>query len=345
MDTLTITRPDDFHLHLRDGSALASIAGDSARQFARAIIMPNLHPPVTTVAQALDYRQRIHAALPSGSGFEALMTLYLTDNTTADEINRLNDSPYVHAVKYYPAGATTNSDQGVSDITNVYAVLEAMEALGVPLLIHGEVTGTQVDSFDREQVFIDKVLAPLMQRYSRLKIVLEHITTAEAVEFITNGPETIAATITPQHLLYNRNALFAGGLRPHHYCLPVLKREHHRQAVVAAATGGHPRFFLGTDSAPHARAAKESACGCAGIYSAHCALELYAEIFEEAGRLDTFEQFASFNGADFYGLPRNSGTVTLVKTEWTVPASLPFMGTELVPLRAGELCRWRLGPV
>jgi len=342
MDTLTITRPDDFHLHLRDGAELASIAGDSARQFARAVIMPNLKPPVTTVDQAMAYRKRVIAALPAGSTFEPLMTLYLTGNTTAGDIHALAENPFIHAVKYYPAGATTHSDEGVTRVEQVYHVLEVMEELGVPLLMHGEVTDPAIDLYDREPVFIDTVLEPLSRRFSRLKMVLEHISTGSAVDFIMQGPETIAATITPQHLLYNRNAMFDGGLRPHYYCLPVLKRETHRQAVMRAAVSGHPRFFLGTDSAPHGRAAKESVCGCAGIYSAHNALELYAEIFEESGNLDKLEQFSGFNGADFYGLPRNEGTITLVRQEWQVPESLPFAGSELVPLRAGEKCRWML---
>jgi dihydroorotase len=342
MDTLTIIRPDDLHLHLRDGPALQSVVADSARQFARAMIMPNLSPPVTTVAQALAYRDRIRGCLPEGSTFEPLMTLYLTDNTPLEEVRAIADSDDVYAVKYYPAGATTNSDRGVTDIKNVYPVLEKMQELKVPLLVHGETTSPDVDTFDREQVFIDRVLTPLLDKFPGLKLVLEHITTEQAVQFVTNAPDTIAATITPQHLLYNRNALFAKGLRPHYYCLPVLKREHHRRAVVGAAVSGHPRFFLGTDSAPHARSAKESACGCAGIYSAHSAIELYAELFETEGKLPHLEQFASINGARFYGLPQNQDTITLEKKDWRIPESLPFADTEIVPLRAGELCHWKL---
>jgi len=345
METLTITRPDDLHLHLRDGKALESIIGDTARQFARATIMPNLKPPVTTVKQAVLYRQRILNCLPAGSRFEPLMTLYLTDNTPVDEITAIASSDHVYAVKYYPAGATTNADQGVTKLENVYPVLEKMQELDVPLLVHGEITDANVDSFDREKVFIDKVLGPLTQRLPGLKIVFEHITTEQAVQFVSAGTGTIAATITPQHLLYNRNSLFNKGLRPHYYCLPVLKREDHRQAVVKAAISGDPRFFLGTDSAPHAKAAKESDCGCAGIYSAHSAIELYAEVFETEGCLDRLEQFASINGAKFYGLPQNQGAITLEKRDWRVPASLPFADTELVPLRAGELCHWKLKSV
>jgi dihydroorotase len=342
MQTLTITRPDDFHLHLRDGAALAGVVGDSARRFARAIIMPNLKPPVTTVAEALAYRQRILDALPGGTALQPLMTLYLTEQTTRQEILAAAASEHVHAVKYYPAGATTYSGAGVSDLEKVYPVLEQMEESGLPLLLHGEVTDARVDIFDRESVFIDVVLLPLQQRYPGLKIVFEHITTLQAVQCVMNGPDTLAATITPQHLLCNRNDLFRGGLRPHYYCLPVLKREPHRQAVLDIATGGHPRFFLGTDSAPHARSTKESACGCAGIYSAHAAIELYAQAFEAAGALDRLEAFAAFHGADFYGLPRNTGTITLRREEWTLPASLPFGDDEVVPLHAGEACSWQL---
>ena len=342
MDTLTIIRPDDLHLHLRDGAALASVIAPTARQFARAIVMPNLNPPVTTVEQALAYRKRILEALPPDSHFEPLMTLYLTDNTSADEIDAVADSEFVHALKYYPAGATTNSDRGVTDIHKVYKVLERMEQRGVPLLVHGEVTDPAVDTFDREQVFIDQVLVPLLKRFTALKLVFEHITTAQAAQFVGQGPENIAATITPQHLLYNRNSLFKGGLRPHMYCLPVLKREQHRQAVVQAATGGNPRFFLGTDSAPHARSTKETACGCAGIYSAPCAIELYAEVFDTTGCLDRLEAFASLNGARFYGLPVNRQKITLARQQWEIPASLPFADGEIVPLRAGETCQWKL---
>jgi len=342
METLTITRPDDFHLHLRDGKALESVIGDSARQFARAIIMPNLSPPVITVEQALAYRRRILQCLPEDSAFEPLMTLYLTDNTPLEELRAIADSEHVYAIKYYPAGATTNSDRGVTDIKKVYAVLEKMQELNIPLLVHGETTSPHVDSFDREQVFIDTILVPLLDIFTGLKVVLEHITTEQAVQFVSNAPDTVAATITPQHLLYNRNILFDKGLRPHYYCLPVLKREHHRQAVVSAAVSGNPHFFLGTDSAPHARSAKESACGCAGIYSAHSAIELYAELFEQEGKLQQLEKFASINGAAYYGLPRNQDTITLDKTEWKIPETLPFIDTEIVPLRAGEVCRWKL---
>ena len=342
MKVLTLTRPDDMHLHLRDGTALAAVVASSARRFARAVIMPNLQPPVATIDQALAYRQRILAALPEGLNFEPLMTLYLTDNTVPAEIKRLAGHASVRAVKYYPAGATFNADRGVTAIAKVYPVLEAMAAAGVPLLMHGEVTDPGVDIFDREQVFIDTILDPLLRLFPGLRIVFEHITTQEAVRYIEQGPVTLAATITPQHLLYNRNAMFNQGLRPHTYCLPVLKREVHRLALVAAATGGNPRFFLGTDSAPHARSAKESACGCAGIYSAPVALEIYAEVFAQAGALDRLEAFASQHGADFYGLPRNNGTITLQQTDWTIPATLPYPDDSIIPLRAGEICRWRL---
>ena len=342
MDTLTIIRPDDFHLHLRDGEALSSVVGATARQFARAVIMPNLNPPVTTVQQAIAYRSRILAALPSGNQFDPLMTLYLTDNTSLDEVKRVADSEHVHALKYYPAGATTNSDRGVTDILKVYPVIEKMAQLGVPLLVHGETMDPAVDTFDREKVFIDRVLIPLLKQFTHLKLVFEHITTSQAVQFVTDLSANIAATITPQHLLYNRNSLFNRGLRPHFYCLPVLKREQHRLAVVRAAISGNPRFFLGTDSAPHAKAAKENACGCAGIYSAPCAIELYAEVFESAGCLDKLEGFASKFGARFYGLPENTDTIKLVKQDWTVSESLPFADSEIIPLRAGELCHWKM---
>jgi dihydroorotase len=342
MDSLTIIRPDDFHLHLRDGAAMKSVVTDSARQFARAVIMPNLNPPVTTVALALSYRDRILESLPDSVKFEPLMTLYLTDNTDVKDIESVVSSGHVHAVKYYPAGATTNSDQGVTDIENVYPVLEKMQESGVPLLVHGEVTDPLVDSFDREAVFIDTVLAPLLDRFNDLKVVLEHITTEQAVQFILNSPDTVAATITPQHIMFNRNRLFEKGLHPHDYCRPVLKREHHRNAVLNAAVSGHPGFFLGTDSAPHARHEKESHCGCAGIYSAHSALEFYAGIFEESKSLDRLEQFASINGASFYGLPHNPGTVTLVKQAWVIPKVLPFGNDEVVPLMAGEKIYWKL---
>ncbi|HYW93407.1 MAG TPA: dihydroorotase [Gammaproteobacteria bacterium] len=339
---ITLTAPDDWHLHLRDGRAMADVVAASARRFCRAIVMPNLRPPVTTTRSARDYRERIFAALPAGADFEPLMTLYLTDNTDPGQVRRARDSGIVQAVKLYPAGATTNSDSGVTDLSRVDRVLETMSRLGMPLLVHGEVTGAGVDVFDRERVFIDNVLAPLRERHPELPVVLEHITTADAAQFVREAPGRIAATITPHHLLYNRNALFAGGLRPHLYCLPVLKRERHRQALVAAATSGNPRFFLGTDSAPHAAGAKESACGCAGIYSAHAAIELYAEVFERADALDRLEAFASLHGPDFYGLPRNSASITLRREDWTVPETLPFGDERLVPLRAGERVGWKL---
>jgi len=342
MNELTITRPDDMHLHLRDGAALASVVGASAQRFARAIIMPNLQPPVTTVAEALAYRRRILECLPADSRFDPLMTLYLTDNTSPDEIGRILESPHVHAVKYYPAGATFNADRGITSIEKVYPVIERMAESGIPLLMHGEVTDVGVDIYDREQVFIDTVLDPLLGRFPNLRTVFEHITTSQAVQYVEQGPDNLAATITPQHLLYNRNALFHGGLQPHYYCLPVLKREQDRQALVTAATGGNPRFFLGTDSAPHARSAKESACGCAGIYSAPAALEICAELFERAGALDRLEEFAAGHGADFYGLLRNSGRIKLVKSDWTIPTTLPFDKEVIIPLRAGEICSWQI---
>jgi dihydroorotase len=339
---LVMTRPDDWHLHLRDGAHMHSVLADSARRFGRAIVMPNLRPPVTTVEMALAYRSRILQALPPGSRFDPLMTLYLTDNTSPVEIAWAKASGAVHGVKLYPAGATTNSDSGVTDIGQCHAALEAMEKNDLPLLVHGEVTDAQVDVFDREKVFIERTLAPLVGRFPGLRVVLEHVTTRDGVAFVEAASGKVAATLTAHHLLLNRNAMFVGGLRPHHYCLPVLKREEHRQALVAAATGGNPKFFLGTDSAPHVKGAKEAACGCAGIYTAHAALELYAEAFEQAGVLDKLEAFASFHGADFYGLPRNTDTVTLVKESWAAPAELPFGGETLVPLRAGESVAWRL---
>ena len=340
---ISLIRPDDWHLHLRDGEALKAVAAHSARQFARAIIMPNLRPPVTTVAAAAEYRQRILAALPAGSDFEPLMTLYLTDNTPADEIRRAADSGFVKAVKLYPAGATTNSDAGVTDLAKCDAALAEMERCGMPLLMHGEVTDPAVDVFDRESVFIDTVMQPLLRRRPGLRVVFEHITTRAAAEFVAAAGDNVAATITAHHLLYNRNAIFSGGVRPHYYCLPVLKREIHRQALVRAATSGSRKFFLGTDSAPHARHTKEAPCGCAGCYTALAALALYAEAFDLAGALDRFEAFASFNGADFYRLPRNTGTLTLEKTSWTLPATLPYGdGSELVPLRAGETVHWKI---
>lgn len=339
--TLTITRPDDWHLHLRDGAALAAVLPDTARQFARAIVMPNLKPPVTTVAQAEAYRARILAALPAGLTFEPLMTLYLTDNTQADEIVAAKASGFVHAVKLYPAGATTNSDAGVTDIRRCSTALEAMQRVGLPLLVHGEVTDSEIDLFDREAVFIERVMTPLRRDFPGLKVVFEHITTKDAADYVREAEGPIGATITAHHLLYNRNAIFIGGIRPHYYCLPVLKRETHRQALVAAAVSGSPRFFLGTDSAPHARGLKEHACGCAGCYTALHAMELYAEAFDAAGALDKLEGFASFHGPDFYGLPRNTGTLTLRREPWQLPESLPYGETELVPLRGGETLQWK----
>ncbi|MSQ89750.1 MAG: dihydroorotase [Betaproteobacteria bacterium] len=342
MDRISITRPDDWHLHLRDGQAMASVLADTARRFGRAIIMPNLKPPVCTTQQALHYRERILGELPEGASFDPLMTLYLTDDTPPEEIVRAKLSGQVHGVKYYPAGATTHSDAGVTRISRCFLTLEKMEQLGLPLLIHGEVTDPLVDVFDREKAFVDEVLGPIVERFSSLKVVLEHITTRDAVQYVEVTGPNLAATITPQHLLLNRNALFLGGIRPHHYCLPVLKREEHREALVAAAISGNPKFFLGTDSAPHSRATKETACGCAGVYSAHAAIELYATAFEEAGALDKLEGFASHFGADFYGLPRNQDTLTLLRQEWRVPQILRFGGEELVPLRAGETIPWKL---
>ncbi|MBP0627437.1 dihydroorotase [Cupriavidus sp. AcVe19-1a] len=338
---LTITRPDDWHLHLRDGAALAAVLPDTARQFARAIIMPNLKPPVTTVEQAQAYRARILAALPAGMQFEPLMTLYLTDNTSPEEIVAAKASGFVHGVKLYPAGATTNSDAGVTDIRRCYAALEAMQREGLPLQVHGEVTDPAIDIFDREAVFIDQVMTPLRRDMPELKVVFEHITTKEAAQYVLEASGPVGATITAHHLLYNRNAIFTGGIRPHYYCLPVLKRETHREALVAAATSGNPRFFLGTDSAPHARGLKEHACGCAGCYTALHAMELYAEAFDAAGALDKLEAFASVNGPAFYGLPRNTGTLTLEREDWQLPAELPYGDTTLVPLRGGETLRWK----
>ena len=339
---LKLTRPDDWHLHLRDGSLMHSVLPDTAHQFARAIIMPNLRPPVTTTEQAQAYRARILAALPVGSHFEPLMTLYLTDNTTAKEIRTAKQSGIVHAVKYYPAGATTNSDSGVTDIRKTYPALEEMQRCGMPLLMHGEVTDAAIDVFDREAVFIARVLQPLLRDLPDLRVVFEHISTIDATEFVKSAPDNIAATITAHHLLYNRNAMLIGGIHPHYYCLPVLKRETHRETLLAAATSGNKKFFLGTDSAPHAQPTKESACGCAGIYTAHTAIELYAEVFEQAGALDKLEGFASFYGADFYRLPRNAHSVTLRKQEWQVPATVGFGEHQLVPLRANEIVKWKL---
>ncbi|MGG7055905.1 dihydroorotase [Nitrosomonas sp. ANs5] len=341
---LTLIRPDDWHLHLRDGRAMQAVLPDTARRFARAIIMPNLKPPVTTTEQAVAYYARILSALPDelSGRFQPLMTLYLTDSTPPTEIERAKMSGVVHAVKLYPAGATTHSDAGVTDITRCYPVLEMMERHDMPLLVHGEVVDPEVDIFDREKVFIERVLIPLMQRFPELRIVFEHITTRDAVDFVQSASSHIAATITAHHLLLNRNALLAGGLHPHHYCLPVLKREVHRRALLSAATNGSRKFFLGTDSAPHPRSDKESACGCAGIYSAHAAIEIYAQIFEQAGKLDRLEAFASFHGPDFYRLPRNQDRVSLVKESWRIPQQLEYANDTLVPLGAGEMLEWKL---
>jgi dihydroorotase len=338
---LTLTRPDDWHLHVRDGDALATVVPHTAAQFARAIIMPNLKPPVTTAAQALGYAKRIRAAVPAGVAFEPLMTLYLTDNLPADEIKRAKDAGVV-ACKLYPAGATTNSDAGVTDLRKTYKTLEAMQREGLLLLVHGEVTSPEIDLFDREAVFIDTQLVPLRKDFPELKIVFEHITTKEAAQYVTDADRFTGATITAHHLLYNRNAIFIGGVRPHYYCLPVLKRETHRLALVQAATGGSAKFFLGTDSAPHPAHLKEHASGCAGCYTAHAAMEMYAEAFDSVGALDQLEAFASFNGADFYGLPRNTTTITLKREAWTPPESFPFGQAELKPLRSGEALPWRL---
>ncbi|OAP88619.1 dihydroorotase [Acidithiobacillus ferrooxidans] len=342
MKRLTLIRPDDWHLHLRDGAMMAAVLPDTARRFARAIVMPNLQPPITTVDLAHAYRDRILAALPADMRFDPLMTLYLTDNMPVSEIAKAKNSGFVQAVKYYPAGATTHSEHGVTDLKRAYSVLAAMEKQDLPLLMHGEVIDPSVDVFDREAVFIDRHLMPLTRDFPGLRMVLEHITTRAAVEFVRQAPNTVAATITAHHLLLNRNALFEGGLQAHHYCLPLLKRETQRAALVAAATSGNPKFFLGTDSAPHPRQAKESACGCAGIYTAHAAMELYTEIFERAGALDQLEAFASFHGPDFYRLPRNRDTLTLEQQSWTVPEELHFGKDTVVPLRAGEMITWRV---
>jgi len=342
MDELTITRPDDWHLHVRDDAALNTVVPHTAAQFARAIIMPNLKPPVTTVEQAEAYRQRILAAVPEGTAFDPLMTLYLTDNTPAEEIIKASKSDFVHAVKYYPAGATTHSDAGVSKLENVFDTLAVMEEQDVPLLVHGETTDEATDVFDREKAFIHRQLAPIIEQFPKLRVVFEHITTLDAVDFIMEAGENVGATITAHHLLMNRNSMFDGGIRPHHYCLPVLKHERHRTTLLEAATSGHARFFLGTDSAPHSRASKESACGCAGIYSAHAAMALYAEAFEMMGRLDRLEAFASHYGADFYRLPRNTDTLTLIKESWQVPDSFVFGDDSLIPLRAGEQIHWKV---
>jgi len=341
MHRLTFIRPDDWHLHLRDGANMPSIVSATARCFARAIVMPNLKPPITTCAQALAYRERICAALPPKGRFNPLMTLYLTDNTPVTEITKAHACEHIVAVKYYPAGATTNSDQGVTDLRRVWQVLEAMQSYDIPLLIHGEVAAASIDIFDREQIFIEQVLDPLLEHFPTLRIVLEHITTEDAVEYVMNSNPYLAATITAHHLLLNRNDLLAGGIRPHHYCLPILKRERHRQALLQAATSGNPKFFLGTDSAPHAQSAKESACGCAGLYTAPAALELYAQAFEQAQALDKLEGFASFYGADFYQMPRNTETVTLEKRSWRMPTHLEFGDTHVIPLYPGAEIHWQ----
>ncbi|MFQ5644187.1 MAG: dihydroorotase [Thiogranum sp.] len=337
---ITIRRPDDWHLHVRDGAALQSVVPHTAQRFGRAIIMPNLRPPVTSTSEALLYRERILAAVPPGNTFEPLMTLYLTDNTGSAEIRKAKASGFIHAVKYYPAGATTNSDSGVTDIRNVFPTLETLQEVGMPLLVHGEVTDPDIDMFDREAVFIERILAPLAVRFPSLKLVLEHVSTRQGIEFVRDSSDRIAGTLTAHHLLLNRNALFTGGIRPHHYCLPILKREQHRLALLEAATGGNPKFFLGTDSAPHSRSAKESRCGCAGLYTAHAAIELYAEAFEQAGALDKLEGFASCYGADFYGLPRNEDTITLNKTAWQIPDSYALGNERLIPMRSGEAVGW-----
>ena len=341
LSTLTFTRPDDWHLHLRDEAAMRSVLPHTARQFARAIVMPNLRPPITTAAQAVAYRERIQAAVPEGLDFTPLMTMYLTDRTPTDEIERAKDAGVV-ALKLYPAGATTNSDAGVTDIRNTYATLEAMQKHGLLLLVHGEVTDPDVDVFDREAVFIDRVMTPLRRDMPALKVVFEHITTKEAAQYVAAADDFTAATLTPQHLLYNRNAIFTGGLRPHYYCLPVLKREEHRLALIQAATSGSRKFFLGTDSAPHASQIKESSVCGAGCFTALSALELYVEAFEAMDALHHFEAFASFNGADFYGLPRNTGTITMMKQMWTLPEAVPFGDAQLKPLRGGDTLTWRM---
>jgi dihydroorotase len=342
MNRLSILRPDDWHVHLRDGAALQAVVGFTAQRFGRAIVMPNLKPAITTTDMARAYRQRILAALPAGARFEPLLTLYLTNTTSAAEIDRARDAGFIHGVKLYPAGATTHSDAGVTDITQVHAALARMEELGMRLLVHGESPQANVDVFDRETHFIDTVLKPLIDRFPKLKVVFEHITTARAVEFVKGSRAGVAATITPQHLLHNRNAIFSGGIKPHYYCLPILKREQDRLALLEAATSASPRFFLGTDSAPHEKAAKENACGCAGMFTAHAAIELYAEVFDSIGRLERLEAFASHFGADFYGLPRHTERITLLKESWRPPDQYPFGEGALIPYRAGEPVGWRL---
>ncbi|MDD2873672.1 MAG: dihydroorotase [Azoarcus sp.] len=343
MHTITLIRPDDWHLHVRDGDALSTAVAHTAQRFGRALIMPNLRPPVTTTAQALAYRDRILAAVPAGLDFEPLMSLYLTDNMSPDEIDRAKATGAVIAAKLYPAGATTNSDAGVTAVEKIFPVLERMEARGLVLCVHGEVTAGDVDIFDRERIFIERVLSPVVRRFPALKIVFEHITTAEAAQFVRAAGANVGATVTAHHLLLNRNAIFTGGIRPHHYCLPILKRETHRQALVEAVTSGNARFFLGTDSAPHSRSAKEAACGCAGCYTAHAGIELYAEVFEAAGALERLEAFASLNGPAFYGLSPNAGRITLRRETWRVPDVYAYLGDDpLVPLRAGESMAWKL---
>jgi len=342
MTKITLTQPDDWHVHVRNGAMLKTVIAHTARQFGRAIIMPNLKPPVTTVKQALSYRKEILNALPADSTFQPLMTLYLTNQTSVAEVKQVAESAFVHAFKLYPAGATTHSEAGISTLVTVYPILEAMEKYNIPLLIHGEVTDEVCDIFDREAIFLEKILTGLIQQFPALQIVLEHITTKEAVQFVESAAKNIAATITPQHLLYNRNALLVGGIRPHHYCLPILKRESHRLALVKAATSGNPKFFLGTDSAPHLSHLKETACGCAGCYTAHAALELYAEAFEKADALDKLEGFASFYGADFYQLPRNTKTITLEKQDWLVPDHYGENDISVTPLKANEMLAWKV---
>ena len=340
--TITIARPDDWHLHLRDGAGLTSVLPHTAREFGRAIVMPNLKPPVTNAALAAEYRERILAALPAGMSFQPLMTLYLTDNTTPADIIAAKNSGIVHGVKLYPAGATTNSDAGCTDLNNVLPAIEKMAEIGLPFLVHGEVVDSEIDIFDREAVFIDRVMIPLLAKFPTLKVVFEHITTKDAADFVLSSSANVAATVTAHHLLMNRNAMLVGGIRPHLYCLPVLKRELHRKALVEAVTSGSNKFFLGTDSAPHAKGAKEISCGCAGMYTAHAALPLYAEVFDLAGKLDQLEAFASLNGPAFYGLPVSTEKVTLIKESWLVPAEYPFGDSVVVPLRAGEMMQWKL---
>jgi dihydroorotase len=342
MNQITITTPDDWHIHVRSGQLLKTVISHTAKRFKRAIIMPNLNPPVTTVSQALQYRDEILHALPKTSDFNPLMTLYLTDTTSVKDIHEAAESEHVHGFKLYPSGATTNSQSGISQLEKTYPLLETMQELAIPLLIHGEVTDSDIDIFDREKVFIERHLTTIIQKFPALRIVLEHITTKEAVHFIQTQPQHVAATITPQHLMFNRNAFLVGGIKPHHYCLPIIKREIHRQALIAAATSGSPKFFLGTDSAPHLKHHKESSCGCAGCFSAHAAIEFYAEIFERAGALSKLEGFASHYGADFYQLPRNTSTLSLVKENWDIPTAYPSDEHEIIPLNAGQHCTWKI---